>query len=365
MSTNLLGSFEDWVSLRDEWNELVADSVSPSIFLTFEYLSIAWRTFHSQTSELFLITIRNTEGGLVGIAPFRSSIRKHGGFSLKVIEYVTTWETDKLYIIAKQGLEDSCWEEIFSFFQSNPKKWDLIQLVELPNHLAGINKIRRLFCSPSYRCNVAEGPSGPCIDLTVTWDEFCRRHKKFRTKLNRLKKLPDGYEIITYDDPKTIAVGIDRYIEIESLSWKKGQHGLRKNDAHLAFYKEMIPALAQKGRVVIRILVTGDKLVAGDISYTFNDTVYFQHTAYNEEFANYSPGAMLTGLAIKEYLDKAYKLGDCLCGFAAHINPWSSSTIETSNVEIVRLSFRMRLFLFFSLLYGKLKAVLVTRRDGA
>jgi Acetyltransferase (GNAT) domain len=346
MSAELVESETEWAALHGEWDDLVANSTFPSIFLTFDYLFTAFRAFHAGDSQPFLIVLRSSDNDLIGFAPFRRSRRKYRGFTLRVIEYVVTWEIDKPYIIARNGLEDHCWEEIFKVLHSNPTKWDLLELIELPDYLEGVRKLPVLFRVPFYRCVVTRGPECPYIDLTMTWDEFLSRRGSFKKNLKKLNKLSDGYDIFTYDTPDTIASGIDRYLKLEESSWKNGKQGLSKNSLHLTFYREVLQALSLKKRVAIRVLMTGNDLMAGIISCEFEDTVYIHHVVYNQKFAHLSPGTMFMGLVIKEYMKAGtFKTADLLCGFTQYYEPWACRIVGTSGVQVYRLSVKICLFL--------------------
>ena len=57
LTTELLKSEQDWQALRHEWDGLLAGSVSPSVFMSFDYLHTAFRIFfnflYEQASHRF------------------------------------------------------------------------------------------------------------------------------------------------------------------------------------------------------------------------------------------------------------------------------------------------------------------------
>jgi CelD/BcsL family acetyltransferase involved in cellulose biosynthesis len=347
MRTNLVDSEQDWVALRGEWDALVAGSVFPSIFLTFDYLFHAFRAFHAAEATPFLLVLRSDDGALIGIAPFRRSRRRQRGLSLLVLEYVTTWEVDKPYIIALAGHEAECWGAIQHFLHGHPTLWDLLELTEVPDSTGGKRDIERVFDTRDYRCIVERGPDGPIIDLTVSWPEFLRRHYKLSRAVKRLDKHLGGHDILTFDRPETIEAGIDRYMALEELSWKSGKHGLRKNRWHLDFYSEAIRAASCDHRVAIRLLARADELVAGHVCWEYGDTVYIHHTVYNPAFSHLSPGTVFMGLVLGEYMKTGrFKFADLLCGFADFYKPWAMQIVGTSHVQVFRLSAKTRLHLW-------------------
>jgi CelD/BcsL family acetyltransferase involved in cellulose biosynthesis len=354
VNVELVQSPGEWNALRDQWDSLLAASVFPSIFLSFDYLVRAYAVFHAEGSEPYILTLKNAEGMLLGIAPFRRSVRRHWGISQAVLEYLVTWEIDKPYVIARNGHENAVWGAIFSFLDANPAEWDLLELIEMPDFLRGATAVEQLFQVPGYRCQTSTGPDGPCIDLTQTWAQFLGAHKKYRMALNRLNRLCPAFEVVTYDNPSTIGEGLEHYIALERLSWKHGKVGLERNPLHIDFYHKLIPALAAKERGSIHILVNGEgRPMAGIICCSFEQTLYAFHTAYDPCFSQYSPGKLLMGLVLKEYMGhKTLKSVDLLCGFADYYKPWAARIIATTNLQVVRMSPGMRMVLAVQWLKG-------------
>ena len=304
MNTELVQSEQAWHALRDEWDMLLAESVFPSVFLSFDYLVTAFGIFHAENSEPFILTVRDSGGVLIGIAPFRRTTHRHWGGSHAVLEYLATWETDKPYLIVGRDREYTVWGAIFSFLDANPVEWDLLQLIEMPDCLSGAASIKKLFGVPGYKYLATAGPDGPIVDLTQSWEEFLGNHKNYRKTLNRLQQPGSDYEVITYDSSKSISGGIESYIALERQSWKHGVVGLEKNPLHTKFYQSIIPLLAEKERASIHFLVTGEgRKIAGMICCSFGQTLYVQHTVYDPDFSEFSPGKLLVGLVLKRYMD--------------------------------------------------------------
>jgi CelD/BcsL family acetyltransferase involved in cellulose biosynthesis len=340
VNIELVQSTQAWNALRDQWDNLLADSVSPSIFLSFDYLSTAYKFFHSVDSEPFILIVKNADGTLIGIMPFRRSTRRYWGFSQAVLEYLVTWEIDKPYVIVRDGWDETVWAGLFEFLDENPGEWDLLELTEMSDALAGARVVEQLFRSQKYRYHLSKGPDGPCVDLTQSWEQFLEKHKKYRTALNRLAQLEPDYRVRAYNCPDNIEKGLAHYLALERLSWKHGRVGVVKNNQHTEFYRSIVPALADKGRCSIHVLLSGEgREIAGIISYSFEKTLYVHHTVYDPEFSSYSPGKLLMGLVLKEHMgNQGLVTADLLCGFADYYKPWAARIIATSNVKVLRLS---------------------------
>ena len=340
MKVKLLQTDEEWHALRKDWDALLEESVFPSIFLSFDYLAKGYATFHADTSRPFILTVRDEKGSLIGIAPFRRSTHRRRGIKLTLLEYLVTWENDKPYILAKNGWEDEVWDAIFAYLDAHPAEWNLLELREVPDHLVGSESVMRLFRCPSYLCRTESGPDGPYIDLTQTWEQFLLNHRKYRRALNRLDQLEPGYEVLTYNDPTTISEGWARYTALERLSWKNGETGLQRSPQHVEFYRHLLFSLAEKKQASIHVLVNGEgRQMSAILCWHFVDTLYVHHTTYDPELSKYSPGKLLMGLVLKQYMgSQTLRTADLLCGYARYYKPWADRLVTTTHVSIYRLS---------------------------
>src|SRR5262245_39607777 len=112
MHVEIIRDTDGLLRLEAEWNELLADSHSDCIFLTFDWLATWWRHFHAGC-ELSLITVRS-DGRLLAIAPFircrwrRSPLRLMPALEFMGIAGVAS---EYLDVIIRRGKEDAVLEE--------------------------------------------------------------------------------------------------------------------------------------------------------------------------------------------------------------------------------------------------------------
>ncbi len=357
MNVELLKSQKEWHALRKQWDTLLETSVFPSVFISFDYVVKAFELFHADSAEPFILVIRDPEGLVVGIAPFRRSMHRRWSVNQAVLEYLVTWEVDKPYILARDGWEDSVWEAIFVYLDENPDKWDQLELAEMPNHLSGAARVQQLFHAPAYQCRTQAGPTGPYIDLTQPWEQFLKEHKKYRRAYAQLKRLRPNYEVVTYNNSATIVEGMAHYAAVETLSWKNGKTGLQRTAQHFEFYQHIATVLAAKSKASIHVLMSSERRpIAAILCWMSADTLFVHHTTFDPELADYSPGKVLMGLVLKEYRGhQTLKTADLMCGFAQYYTPWADRLVNTTNVTINRLSPGMRLLLtgqWFKGLFG-------------
>jgi hypothetical protein len=342
-----INSWEGWMALETQWNELVVSSSFPSIYSSFNFLTLAWKHYHSKKSCPLILLIKDREtDAIIGIAPFRIQSFTWFGISLQACEYLVTNDVDKPYIIPLAGQDDRCWFAIGQFMSENSSVWDIFELMEIRDGLTTAKVLQSCFKLPKFHNKFEEDGTGPLIDLTQSWEEFYQGHKKFRKKLRTLeKKLPDGFSFEYINDESRVEASLERYIELEGRSWKRGKIGVSKDEKHLAFYRDLIPTLAEKGQIHFGFLSSGQATISGEMAYSFNDQVYFCHGTFDQNFSEFSPGKVSTGLLIGELTGKQFIQGDFLCGFAGYMSPWSSSHLKTNSLFVYKITPKM-LYIF-------------------
>lgn len=327
--------------LAARWDALLEKSVRPSIFLTYDYLTTAWKQFHRTSSQPYVIVVEDDNRRVIGIGPFRLARRSFAGIPVRVIRYLSTWEVDKPYIIAKPEDEETVWRLILDCLRQHSSEWDKIELMELPEEALGREFLAGTFHGQTLGRAASSRKEGPIINLDQDWAEFKRRHRSLK-KISRLKRLPHPYRILTFDRPDNIRAGLAGYARVEDLSWKGDENltGVDKDARHRGFYEELLPLLAAKKRVAVRVLVSGRIPVAADITYTFGQWAFFHHAAYNNEFRRLSVGRLFTGLVLKEYFARPEKFGDFLCGYADYMRPWADELITVSDLVAFNTNLR-------------------------
>jgi CelD/BcsL family acetyltransferase involved in cellulose biosynthesis len=104
--------------------------------------------------------------------------------------------------------------------------------------------------------------------------------------------------------PAAVAVAIEDFFALESGGWKgeagtaAGHHADMRN-----FVKTALAALGAEGKVAVdRILLDG-RAIAAAITLRSGDAAWYWKTAYDEHFARYAPGMLLTA-ALTEQLSE-------------------------------------------------------------
>ncbi len=120
-------------------------------------------------------------------------------------------------------------------------------------------------------------------------------------------------------EPAAAAKAAEEFVALEASGWKgKAGTAAAHHDKIQRFVKTAVRALAATGQVAInRILVDG-RAIAATITLRSGDAAWFWKIAYDESFARYSPGVLLTVAVTEDLVDDAAVARTDSCATANH-----------------------------------------------
>lgn len=119
------------------------------------------------------------------------------------------------------------------------------------------------------------------------------RRKKIRQNWKRLSAL-GAVEAVMLNEPQAIAAAFEFFLALEMKSWK-GSNGtaLLCNEADAAFVRRLVHDLAARGEAAIQVLKLNGETIATQVIFFSGSMAYTWKTAFDEDFAKYSPGILL------------------------------------------------------------------------
>jgi len=153
--------------------------------------------------------------------------------------------------------------------------------------------------------------------------------KNFKRNLKRRGKKLDKLDNVEYcfcSSGEANTSGIDAFSRIEASGWK-GRKGtaLAQQEELYNFYNELTEDSDTNGLFQWHFLRAEGKIIAAQLAAEMSDTLIVIKIAYDEEYADYSPGNLL----FEETIKRAYKQGninliDCMTDQNWHSN-WNMS----------------------------------------
>ncbi len=148
----------------------------------------------------------------------------------------------------------------------------------------------------------------PFLQSELDGDAYLRQSlrphhfREFRRLKRRLETLGPVVHAIA-SGPDEVRAGVETFLALEAAGWK-GRSGtaMAIDRFRSAFVREAANGLAERGMCRVHTLGVGGKIVAALVVFVERGVAYTWKTAYDEEFAAFSPGTLLMIEVTKAHL---------------------------------------------------------------
>ena len=212
LRTEVLTGAGEFAALEEEWEDLYHDSPRATPFQSWAWLYSCWE-FYGEGYELRLITVRDDEGLLIGLAPLM--LERRLGFS-KLL-FVGTGPTDYLDVLAREGWETQVLEALARTLRQMGS-WQVADLQQLRPEAAAWGLFEH-WSGPQLR---VWQDSFPVIDVRP-WDELLQSlssnlRSTVRRSLRRFEADGGRCELAGVDDAEVAA---KRLVAISREQWQE------------------------------------------------------------------------------------------------------------------------------------------------
>jgi hypothetical protein len=149
----------------------------------------------------------------------------------------------------------------------------------------------------------------PFLDSRLDGEDYLRQSlrphhlREFRRLKRRLAEQgPVEYTVAR--QPDEVRLALENFLTLEASGWKGRERTAMVVDRYrAAFAREAVDRLSQRDMVRIHMLRVGEKLIASLIVFIESGMAYTWKTAYDEDYAEFSPGSLLMVEATRILLD--------------------------------------------------------------
>ena len=263
---------EDFVALRAEWEDLLTRCPRATPFQTFEW-QWSWWTALGHGRRLFIVTVRESGGALVALAPLMISRRS----GLRVVEFLGTGLSDYLDVIVA-GPPEGMVGHVFDHLLRHRAWWDVACLQTPDTALASAGEVRRVAAERGLRVRCRVYEIAPFLAIGGTWDDFVKgKSKKFRYALRERLARFAAQEGATFRRIEGADVDADLAApiwEIERHSWKAhaGTAPMRSPRVR-EFYGQMLAAFGTRGWAHVWLAYLRERPIAYVLDFVFEEKV--------------------------------------------------------------------------------------------
>lgn len=304
--------------LEAEWNVLLERS-SGNVFSTWEWQSIWWKAY--QPGELWIVTCRDDDNRLIGIAPCFISSRGDD----RVLSFIGCVDvTDYLDFIIDDDFIEPVLEAFAGFFAEHHDHFDFIDLCNFPQKSKTLSQFPRLLEECDFVVEQAQLDVCPLFDVPESWEAYLSSlNKKQRHELRRKMRRAygAGVEIDWYivDSEHDLKSEIDRFVDLMAASDTEKEAFLR-DEQNMSFFRQIVPVLYERGWLQLAMLtINGDPSAAYlNIVYRNRIMIYNSGLMRGGDYDHLSGGILLLAHLIQYAIENKFEVFDFLRGNEAY-----------------------------------------------
>ncbi len=301
--------------LQNEWNGLLARSYSNRVFSTWEWQSTWWSAYYP--GELWVITCRDDQNRLIGIAPWFIDLTEQYGRVVRPIGCVEV--TDYLDVIIDKDCTQVVMEALAEFAAAHKENYDLINLCNLPEDSPTYSDFAMILNQHGFEANLTQQEVCPVIHLPNEWDAYFeildkKQRHELRRKLRRAEAAPETIDWYIVGEQHDLNEEIERFLHLMAAS-QYDKAKFLQDPQNLAFFKAMVPITFKQHWLQLSFLMINGEAAAAYLNFVYGDSVQVYNSGLlPEKYGQLSPGIILLAHNIRTAIENGYKIFDFLRG---------------------------------------------------
>ena len=315
-------SFAGLLSIVDEWRELAARALEPNIFYEPAFALEAAAVFGADAGAV-LVWSGTSPRKLLGFFPARIERRRYGVGLPVLVGWTHAYAPLGTPLVERDAAEPviAAWLAYLADDNELPGLLLLPYLPEQGPFAVALDAILMRVQMPAADFNRhgrAQLIPGNERLLYVERTLGQHKHKELRRSVRRLGDT--GAILFTVaTEPDAVLAAVRDFFALELRGWK-GHAGTAAalHDDIQRFITAAVSGLAKEGKVAInRILIDG-RSIAATITLHSADTAWFWKIAYDENFAQHSPGVVLSFCVTEDLIEEPSIVRTDSCATANH-----------------------------------------------
>ena len=328
ISLRIYQNFDELISLRAAWDELLSRYPASTTFSTWEWLSCWWRCFGGKRHLLVLALFDSSY--LVGLAPMSISKEHCGPFSLRSVRLMGdgSGDSDNLDFPVQPGFERVFADSVLDHLRQHKRRWDVCLLNTLPQDSPVASCLRENLRSSKWI--LFEGCSkSSAVPLQENWESYAQSlSSEDRNNLERYtRRLQRRYSTRVYrctmaDQLPTCLAALFR---LHQGRWQAaGEPGSFSSAERREFYAQLSRCLLARGWLELWVLEIDGEIAAVQFGFRYGDRFFQLQEGYDHKRTSDRPGYVLRGEVLKRLISEKVKIYDFLGGEDPYKARWGA-----------------------------------------
>jgi CelD/BcsL family acetyltransferase involved in cellulose biosynthesis len=272
------------------WADLTK-SASPNVFMNPAALTAATETKFAQVHLLLAWEEGEAPRKLVGV--WALQVRKIARFWPALLEALPYNYAFHSSPVIDPPFADEVVAAFFAAIEKNPALPNVISLPSLNAESPDYNAIIKALAARGGEHLRLTESARPFVTRELGIKRSGSTRKKLRQDWNRLSAV-GSVDIVNDRAPDAVREAFESFLALEAGSWK-GSQGTAllcdKKDA--GFVRRLMSNLADQGSASVALLRIDGQAIAAQVLMYCGTMAYTWKTAFNSDYAKYSPGALL------------------------------------------------------------------------
>lgn len=362
-------------ALKSTWQHLITKSQTSSPFLTFEWISEWWATYHNRLKnpELKIIVLADSNQRLAILPLFVHQKKLSPTFEFKALQFMGTEfeSSDYLDIIAPETQKPLYLQQIFSSstFLKLLKSTDVLDLPNITDDaslLKNKNMIEQIIGNSSY---LYRTKTCPYIELPQTVDAFLQNlSRNLRSNLRRTQNKfnKNGLTIEVVNNEQELDQAIRQLFELHSMRFAAKQAKTKfVFENRGAFHQRIAKIFFRNHWLQLYQIKDRQKVIGSLYCYKFRESMMYMQGGFDPSYHKFALGNLIILRAITDAIEMKYKIFDFMRGNEAYKARWATH-YRYLNELIFPVTLKAKLYYFYrDMIYRTKKTVkTVLKNEG-
>jgi CelD/BcsL family acetyltransferase involved in cellulose biosynthesis len=335
------GDLSVLTELQSEWEDLLGDTIRNEPFLHPAWFR-AYASAFEAGKQIAALTVRRA-GTLTGVIPLVRDTRCFGTLPARTLRSLSGKHSCRFdCIVSKQDHSatiEAAWQSLRADIS-----WDVLEALDVPDGGA-FEDLSAQAAKDGYLVSkwptllspylpVSESPADPFIQSP-------NRYRKARARLqSSLRRLATNGDVAFKCDSSDCRSALHRFVTMEMAGWK-GVRGsaIGCSKQAMTFYSQVVEEFAKTGSLRIYTLWLNQTPVAMELGLVVDRTYFAPKATYDEQFASFSPGHLLTRHVISDLAEHGISRYDFLGPRARHKTLWAGEVLPHAHYLIFSPTF--------------------------
>jgi CelD/BcsL family acetyltransferase involved in cellulose biosynthesis len=319
-----IASLEGLERIRKTWNELLASSIDPTVFGSWEWQYLSADLFADQHP---IILSCYDEGSLVAVLPLR-----HTKIKIGEIFSITAWSclggglTDYNAFVVREGYLSSVIPSLADFLSRKSAALDLTNV--FPG--SPLDRLTQYLAEHRWRRAVYESKAALMTELPGDYDSFLKtRKKKFRKTLRNNQNYMDRKGGYSYHAEEATKELLDALISLHTSRWQdKGEEGALARKKIKEFHHRLHDMPERPFDIQYYTIRHNDRIIAILYGFVMDKRFYAYLSGFDMEHNRISPGNMILDSCLKTIIDQGIMVFDLLRGDMKYKQTWATTVYD-------------------------------------